>query len=114
MSQGFSRYDRKEKTQLVYCYAGTDVLINKLDIRNARDLRSFEADITMQRQYELEHENLVQGRFSASHLKNIHKYIFQVYTSLQVNIELKIYGRMKRSSVKASTFKKTSRVYWQN
>lgn len=77
MSQGFSKYARKEKTQSVYCYAGTDVLINKLDIRNTRDLTRFEADITLQRQSELEHENLVQGRFSASHLKNIHKYIFQ-------------------------------------
>jgi cell filamentation protein len=53
------------------------VLINKLNIKNARDLARFEADITMLRQYELERENPVRGRFSVAHLQNIHKYIFQ-------------------------------------
>jgi cell filamentation protein len=77
MSTGFSRYTRKEKTQSVYCYECTDVLINKLNIKNARDLARFEADITMLRQYELERENPVRGRFSVAHLQNIHKYIFQ-------------------------------------
>ncbi len=75
MNPNTSKYARKVKTHSVYCYP--EVLVNKLDIKNARDLASFEADITLQRQYELEHEYTVQGRFSASHLKNIHKYIFQ-------------------------------------
>jgi hypothetical protein len=47
MSADFSRYDRKEKTQSVYCYKGTDVLINKENIGNAEDLAKYEADITM-------------------------------------------------------------------
>jgi len=77
MNQGFSRYDRKKNAESVYCYPGTDVLVNILGIRNSKDLASFEADITLQRQYELEHEYLIRGRFGAAHLKNIHKYIFQ-------------------------------------
>jgi len=31
----------------------------------------------MLRQYELEHENPIRGRFGGAHLGNIHKYIFQ-------------------------------------
>ncbi|MDD4802624.1 MAG: Fic family protein [Syntrophomonas sp.] len=53
------------------------MLINKENIKNAQDLAKYESDITMLRQYELEHENRIKGRFGAAHLKNIHKYIFQ-------------------------------------
>jgi len=77
MSDNFSRYDRKEKTQSVYCYEGTNVLINKENIRNAEDLARYEADITMIRQFQLENENPVRGKFGAAHLKKIHQYIFQ-------------------------------------
>lgn len=77
MSKNLSRYARKEKTHSYYCYPGTEVLINKLNIKNVKDLASFESDITLQRQFELEYSNAVQGRFSASHLKRIHKHIFQ-------------------------------------
>lgn len=77
MSGGLSRYDRKETTQSIYCYEGTEVLINKEHIRNAEDLARYESDITMLRQYELEHENSIKGRFGAAHLKKIHKYIFR-------------------------------------
>ena len=47
---GFSKYDRKETTQSVYCYKGTDILINKMKIRDSRALAEYEADITMFRQ----------------------------------------------------------------
>lgn len=77
MSDNFSRYDRKEKTQSVYCYEGTDVLINKENIRNTEDLARYEADITMIRQFQIESENPVRGKFGVAHLKKIHKYIFQ-------------------------------------
>lgn len=77
MSSDFSRYDRKDTTQSVYCYKGTDVLINKENIRNAEDLARYEADITMLRQYQLENENPVRGRLGVAHLRAIHKYIFQ-------------------------------------
>jgi len=32
-----------------YCYPGTTVLINKLDLRDQRQLDAFEAEITSQR-----------------------------------------------------------------
>ncbi|MFA7078850.1 MAG: cell filamentation protein Fic, partial [Syntrophomonas sp.] len=53
------------------------MLINKEKIKNADDLARYESDITMLRQYELEHENPIKGRFGAAHLKKIHKYIFR-------------------------------------
>ncbi len=43
----FSRYDRKETMQSKYCYEGTDILINKANIRDAKVLAKFEADITL-------------------------------------------------------------------
>lgn len=77
MSGGLSKYDRQEATQSVYCYEGTEVLINKENIKNAADLARYESDITMLRQYELEHENPIGGRLGAAHLRKIHEYIFQ-------------------------------------
>jgi cell filamentation protein len=77
MGSGFSKYDRKETGQSRYCYPGTDVLINKENIRNAKALAAYEADITILRQYELEKEQVVKGRFGTTHLKRIHQYIFQ-------------------------------------
>lgn len=76
-SSGFSKYDRKETTQSIYCYDGTDVLINKENIRDAKALAKYEADITMIRLYQIEEKQFVSGRFGMAHLKNIHKFIFQ-------------------------------------
>ncbi len=76
MGSGFSKYDREELSSR-YCYPGTDVLINKENIRDAKALSQYEADITMLRQYELEKEEPVKGRFGISHLTRIHEYIFQ-------------------------------------
>ncbi len=77
MGSGFSKYDRTETNQSIYCYKDSNVLINKEEIRIAKDLAKFEADTTIIRQYELENENLIKGRFGVAHLKKIHKYIFQ-------------------------------------
>lgn len=73
---GFSRYDRKETGQSIYCYKGTDILINKENILDAKALAKYEADITLIRQYELEKER-IRGRFGIAHIKKIHRYIFQ-------------------------------------
>jgi cell filamentation protein len=77
MSSGFSKYDRKPITQSLYCYPGTEVLINKENIRDAQALADYEADITIIRQYELEVARVVKGKFGITHLQRIHKYIFQ-------------------------------------
>ena len=56
-----------------YCYGGTSVLRNRLDIRSPKDLDEFEAEITAQRA----DEPLPAGRFSASHYCNLHRHLFQ-------------------------------------
>lgn len=52
-------------------------MINKERIKDAQALSEYEADITLIRQLELEKYQLIKGRFGISHLKNIHKYVFQ-------------------------------------
>ena len=71
MSSGFSKYDRKPITQSLYCYPGTEVLINKENIRDAKALADYEADITIIRQYELEAALVVRGKFGKTHLQRI-------------------------------------------
>lgn len=73
----FSKYNSKETEQSKYCYKDTDILINKEGIKDAEALAEFEADITLIRQYELEKEQRIIGRFGIAHIKKIHAYIFQ-------------------------------------
>lgn len=74
---GFSKYYSKEISRSVYYYKDFDVLINKENIKDANALAEYEADMTMLRQYQLEKEQMVKGRFGSTHLKRIHGYIFQ-------------------------------------
>lgn len=63
-----------------YCYPNSDVLINKLNIRDGNKLYQAEKQLTMLRLLELQH-NPVKGNFNLTHLCNIHQYIFQdLYT----------------------------------
>lgn len=59
-----------------YCYKGTDVLINKLNITNDKDLFDAERELVLLRTHEL-NENPLKGNFDFKHLKSIHKYLFQ-------------------------------------
>jgi cell filamentation protein len=59
-----------------YCYPDSDVLINKLDIRDLEKLHVFERRLTMLRLLELM-DKPVGGKFDFKHLQAIHKYIFQ-------------------------------------
>lgn len=59
-----------------YCYPDSNVLINKLDIKNLLTLVFAERELTSLRVYELE-INPVKGNFDLRHLQEIHKYIFQ-------------------------------------
>ena len=59
-----------------YCYPDSDVLINKLNITNSKDLFDAELELTSIRLQELQ-ENPLKGDFDFLHLKAIHKYIFQ-------------------------------------
>ena len=76
MTSGFSKYDRKEVTQSLYCYPDTNILKNKAGFKDSKALAEFEADVTAIRQYMLE-EKPIKGKFGIAHLKNIHKFIFQ-------------------------------------
>jgi cell filamentation protein len=59
-----------------YLYPGTDVLRNIPGIRNAEDLIAFEALNSGARMYEFSFQPII-GNFDTSHLKAIHRYIFQ-------------------------------------
>lgn len=60
-----------------YCYKGTHVLINRLDIRDPEALEAFEADAVLLRA----DEPLPAGRFSPWHYRSVHRHLFQdVYT----------------------------------
>lgn len=59
-----------------YCYPDSDVLVNKLNIKDPDKLRIFERRLTMLRLAELM-DHPLKGQFDFQHLKDIHAYIFQ-------------------------------------
>lgn len=60
-----------------YSYAGTNTLINKLDLRDTALLEAFESEMTTIRA----NEPLPNGSYDVLHYKRIHHHIFQdVYT----------------------------------
>ena len=59
-----------------YCYPDSDVLVNKLDIRDPNKLQIFERKLTMLRLLELI-DKPIEGKFDLKHLQAIHAYIFQ-------------------------------------
>lgn len=72
----FTKYEQVEIIQSKYNYIDTEVLINNLGIMNEEILKQVESDLTQNRLYEL-YELPINGRFSMTHLLNIHKHIFQ-------------------------------------
>lgn len=58
-----------------YVYPGTDVLRNRLDIRDSADLQRVEADLCNWRGLRLASEPL-PGSFDLAHLQGIHRYLF--------------------------------------
>ncbi len=57
----------------VYCYPGTNVLINKLALKDPAELAAFEAEISSQRAT----EPLPEGQMDAAHYRAIHHHLFQ-------------------------------------
>ena len=49
----FSKYDVYTTVQSMYCYPDTDVLINKLDIRDKAELKQAEEEFTAVKQMAL-------------------------------------------------------------
>ena len=72
----FSKYDVYTTTQSIYCYPDSNVLINKLNIRDNKLLKTAEEEITLIKQMELL-KNPIKGNFTKAHLMNIHKFIFE-------------------------------------
>lgn len=58
-----------------YCYPNSDVLINKLNIQNAKDLSVAEREITSVR-LAVAKAHPIRGQFDLKHLQKIHKAIF--------------------------------------
>lgn len=58
------------------CYEGTVCLINKLDIRDEKQLEIAESHITLAKISMLS-KNPLSGRFDFAHLKAVHKFIFE-------------------------------------
>ena len=71
-----SKYDVYTTTQSIYCYPDSNVLKNKLNIRDNKLLKTAEEEITLIKQMELL-KNPIKGNFSKAHLMNIHKFIFE-------------------------------------
>lgn len=59
-----------------YCYKDSDVLINKLNITNDKDLYEAERELVAFRVSEF-NEKPLKGNFDFNYLKSIHKYLFQ-------------------------------------
>ena len=62
-----------------YCYPGTDILINKLDIKDRAKLEELENALIVFKIYELRKKEIT-GNFDLEHLLSIHKYLlFDLY-----------------------------------
>lgn len=59
-----------------YCYPNTDILINKLNIKDEKFLYDTERKLVSLRIDELI-DNPIKGDFDFNHLKSIHKFLFQ-------------------------------------
>lgn len=64
------------ENQSIHCYKGTDILINKFNIRNQNVLDKIDADITRKN---IAYLNMypIKGNFDLIHLQNIHSAIFK-------------------------------------
>ena len=74
-TDSFRRYDVYTTVGSIYCYTGTNVLRNRMNIRDYEVLKNFEADLYSVRQAELI-KTPIHGKFTAAHLCNIHQYLF--------------------------------------
>lgn len=72
----FSKYEVYTTVQSIYCYPKTNVLKNKLNIRDNKLLKTAEEEITLIKQMELL-KNPIKGNFSKAHFMKIHRFIFE-------------------------------------
>ncbi len=72
----FSKYDVYTTVQSIYCYPDSNVLKNKLNIREKDELKQAEEEITALKQYMLL-ESPIKGRFTKTQLMKIHRFLFE-------------------------------------
>lgn len=60
----------------IYCYKGTNVLVNKLDIKDSKVLLEYEKRIVALKLIAL-HKQGITGNFDVNHFISIHKFLFE-------------------------------------
>ena len=65
-----------EARNSIYCYPDSNVLINRLNIKNNKKLEKAEKMIVLAKLYDLR-QNKIKGNFDKAHFINIHKYLFE-------------------------------------
>ena len=65
-----------EARNSIYCYDGTNVLINKLDIKDNKLLLKAENKIVLAKLFELRKNKMI-GNFDTEHFIGIHQYLFE-------------------------------------
>lgn len=68
--------DLYEARNSIYCYEGTNVLINKLDIKDNKLLLKAENKLVLAKLFELRKNKKIE-QFDIEHLSGIHKYLFE-------------------------------------
>ena len=68
--------DLYEARNSIYCYPGTDVLINKLNIKDNQLLIEAERKIVLTKSYELRKNSKI-GNFDLDHFLKIHEFLFE-------------------------------------
>lgn len=68
--------NRYETRNSKYCYPNSNVLRNQLNIKNAKDLQSYEAKITAAKSLGLRQKGIT-GSFDKKHFLAIHQYLFE-------------------------------------
>jgi cell filamentation protein len=68
--------DLYEARNSIYCYPNTDVLINKLNIKDNQLLSEAERKIVLTKSYELRKNSKI-GNFDLNHFLEIHKFLFE-------------------------------------
>lgn len=68
--------DLYESRNSIYCYKDTNVLINKLNIKDQDKLNKKDSNISAVKMFELR-QNKSIGNFDIKHFISIHKYIFE-------------------------------------
>ena len=71
-----SRYDVYTTVQSIYCYPDSNVLKNKLNIRDLRELKDVEEKFVAIKQLVLL-QKPIPGRFTINHLLRIHRFLFE-------------------------------------